>query len=295
MTTDHRDAAGSVQVARWHPAPAIRVSVALHAVAVMTLALLPELWLWVVAVLTANQLVLIGAVFFPRSALLGPNLTRLPAAGANHGEVVLTFDDGPDPDVTPQVLDLLDRFRMKASFFCIGEKAAAFPEIVNDIARRGHRVENHSYRHSYAFAFYGISRLGRELDAAQSIIRETAGRPPRFFRAPAGFRSPLLDPVLAKRGLQYVSWTRRGYDTVYTDPRVTLDKLTKGLAAGDILLLHDGGSARTPAGQAMVLAVLPPLLDKLESRGLKSVALPESFSTAPVKTQESALDASALS
>ena len=295
MTTDPRDATGSVQVRRWRPAPAIRVSAALHAVGVLTLTIQPALWLWVVAVIAVNQLVLIGAVFFPRSSLLGPNLTRLPAAVAKHGEIVLTFDDGPDPEVTPQVLDLLDRFRMKASFFCVGEKAAAFPGIVNEIVRRGHSVENHSYRHSYAFAFYGISRLGRELDAAQSIIRETAGRLPRFFRAPVGFRSPLLDPVLAKRGLHYVSWTRRGYDTVYTDPRVTLDKLTKGLAAGDILLLHDGSSARTPAGQAMVLAVLPPLLDKLEREGLKSIALPDCFSTAGVRAREPALDASALS
>ncbi|HUP95748.1 MAG TPA: polysaccharide deacetylase family protein [Burkholderiales bacterium] len=294
MTTDRRDTAGSVQVRRWHPAPAIRVSGALHAMGALTLAIQPELWLWVVTVLAANHLVLISAVFSPRGCLLGPNLSRLPAAFAKHGEVVLTFDDGPDPEVTPQILDLLDRFRMKASFFCIGEKAAAFPEIVNEIARRGHSVENHTYRHSYAFAFYGISRLGRELDAAQSILRENAGRPPRFFRAPVGFRSPLLDPVLATRGLHYVSWTRRGYDTVYTDPRVTLDKLTRGLAAGDILLLHDGSSAQTPAGQAMVLAVLPPLLDKLESEGLKSVALPDCFST-QVKAEESALDASALS
>jgi len=295
MIKDHRDAAGSVQVPRWRPAPAIRVSAALHAMGALTLAIQPELWLWVVTVLAANHLVLIGAVFFPRGRLLGPNLNRLPAAFAKRGEVVLTFDDGPDPEVTPQILDLLDRFTMKASFFCIGEKAAAFPEIVNEIARRGHSVENHTYRHSYAFAFYGIARLGRELDAAQSIIRENAGCPARFFRAPVGFRSPLLDPVLAWRGLHYVSWTRRGYDTVYTNPRLTLDKLTKGLASGDILLLHDGSSARTPAGQAMVLAVLPPLLEKLESEGLKSVALPDCFLTAPVKAENSALDASALS
>jgi peptidoglycan/xylan/chitin deacetylase (PgdA/CDA1 family) len=261
----------------------------------LTVAIQPGLWAWVVAALAANHLVLIGAVFFPRGRLLGANLSRLPAAIAGRGEVVLTFDDGPDPEVTPQVLDLLDRYRMKASFFCIGERVAAFPDIVREIARRGHSVENHSHVHSYAFAFYGISRLGREIDAAQSIIGANTGRLPRFFRAPAGFRNPLLDPVLAKRGLHYVSWTRRGYDTVSRDPRVTLDKLAKGLAAGDILLLHDGGSARTPAGLAMVLAVLPPLLDQLRNEGLKSVALPDCFLAAEVKSPESALDASALS
>ena len=295
MITDHRASAGGTQVARWHPAPAVRVSAALHALGILTLAIQPGLWLWVVTVLAANHVVLICAVFFPRGRLLGPNLSRLPATVAKRGEVVLTFDDGPDPEVTPQVLDLLDRFRMKASFFCIGEKAAAFPEVVKEISRRGHSVENHTYRHSHAFAFYGMSRLGRELDAAQAIIREIAGRPPRFFRAPAGFRNPLLDPVLARRGLHYVSWTHRGYDTVSTDPRSILDKLTRDLAAGDILLLHDGNSARTRAGQPMVLAVLPALLDKLERQGLKSVALPDGFLTAPFEAAKSALDASALS
>jgi peptidoglycan-N-acetylglucosamine deacetylase len=137
--------------------------------------------------------------------------------------------------------------------------------------------------------------LGRDVEATQSIIGGITGRPPRFFRAPAGFRSPLLDPVLAKRGLHYVSWTRRGYDTVCCDPRVTVDKLTRGLAAGDVLLLHDGSSARTAEGQAMVLAVLPSLLDKVRNERLKSVALPDCFLTRDLKLQESALDGSALS
>lgn len=258
---------------RWRPAPAIRLSFALHAASALVLAIQPALWVWVVTALVANHLFLVGAAFWPRGAMLGPNITRLPAAAIARGEIVLTFDDGPDPEITPQVLDLLDRHRMKASFFCIGEKAAACPEIVKDIARRGHSVENHSFRHSYAFAFFGLSRLGREVDAAQSIIGRIAGRTPGFFRAPAGFRNPFLDPVLARRGLRYVSWTRRGYDTVRRDPRVVFDKLTRGLAAGDVLLLHDGNAARTAQGQPVVLAVLPMLLDRLAGDRLTSVAL----------------------
>ncbi len=271
--TDNPEAAGSAPGRRWHPAPAIRLSVALHAASALTLVIQPALWAWVVMALAANHLILIGAVFWPRGAFLGPNITRLPAEAVARREIVLTFDDGPDPELTPQVLALLDRYRMKASFFCIGEKAEAFPEIVKEIARRGHSVENHSARHSYAFAFYGLSRLAREVDAAQSIIGRITGRAPGFFRAPAGFRNPLLDLVLAKRGLRYVSWTRRGYDTVCRDPRVVIDKLTGGLAAGDVLLLHDGSAARTAQGQAMVLAVLPLLLERLRRQGLKSVGL----------------------
>ena len=268
-----QESAGRAPIPRWRPARAIRLSVALHAASALTVVIAPGLWAWAVAAIAANHLALVGAVFFPRGRLLGSNLSRLPAAAARRREVVLTFDDGPDPEVTPQVLDLLDRYGMKASFFCIGEKAAAFPAIVSEIARRGHSVENHSHRHSHAFAFYGLSQLGREIEAAQSIIAAHTGRPPGFFRAPAGFRSPLLDPVLAKRGLVYVSWTRRGYDTVERDPGKVLGRLTSGLAAGDVLLLHDGGSARTAQGEAVVLAVLPLLLERLIAERLTSVAL----------------------
>lgn len=258
---------------RWQPAPAIRLSMALHAVSALTLIVQPGLWPWAVGALVANHLLLFAASFWPRGRVLGANMSRLPPAAARHGEVVLTFDDGPDPLVTPQVLDLLDRYRMKASFFCIGEKAAAFPGIVTEIASRGHGVENHTHRHSHAFAFCGLSRLAREVDAAQSAIAGSAGRPPAFFRAPAGFRSPLLDLVLAKRGLTYVSWTRRGYDTVRRDPAKVFDSLTKGLAAGDVLLLHDGNAAQTAQGEPVVLAVLPRLLEHLRAERLTSVAL----------------------
>lgn len=295
MTKGDREMRGTANARAWHRSRAIRLTLAVHAMGALVLAVQPGLWAWVATALAANHLVLTLAVFWPRGNFLGPNLSRLSRADGDEGRVVLTFDDGPDPDVTPQVLDLLDRYRMKASFFCIGERAAAFPEIVKEIARRGHSVENHSHAHAHAFAFYGIGRLAREVDAAQAIIAAHAGRAPAFFRAPAGFRSPLLDPVLAMRGLHYASWTRRCYDTVCRDPRVALERLTRGLAAGDILLLHDGGYARTPEGEPMVLAILPSLLDRLARQGLRSVALPDGLATSDLACERAAVDGSALS
>ena len=261
-------------IPRWRPAPLIRLSVLWHAVGAITLVALPSWWPWVLGALAGNHLVLIAAVLWPRGRWLGPNLIRLPASAAGRAEICLTFDDGPDPQVTPRVLDLLDRYEAKASFFCVGEKAAAFPETVREIARRGHSVENHSYGHPLAFAFYGMSGLRREVESAQAVIAGITGRAPLYFRAPAGFRSPLLDPVLAKCGMRYVSWTRRGYDAVRRDPVRVLQRLAHGLVAGDVLVLHDGTRARTDAGEPVVLAVLPALLDQLAARGLKSVSLP---------------------
>ncbi len=259
----------------WRPAPAVGLSLLLHIAGVAVLVFQFSLWPWVLGGLVVNHLLLIAAVFWPRGRVLGPNLVRLPPAAAARNEVSLNFDDGPDPDVTPRVLDLLDRYQARASFFCIGQKAAAFPELVREIARRGHSVENHSYRHSSAFAFYGFGRLRREVDSAQAAISGVAGRQPAFFRAPAGFRSPLLDPVMAALGLRYVSWTRRGFDTVHGNADAVLRRLTRGLKPGDILLLHDGAPARTRDGTPVVLAVLPALLDRLAAGGLKPVTLPD--------------------
>jgi peptidoglycan/xylan/chitin deacetylase (PgdA/CDA1 family) len=267
---------------RWYPAPLIRLSMLWHAAALIALAAQPSWWPWLLAALVANHLLLSVAVLWPRGSWLGPNLTRLPPTAIARAEICLTFDDGPDPLVTLQVLDLLDQHQAKASFFCIGEKAAAFPETVREIARRGHSVENHSYRHPLVFAFFGLSALRREVNSAQTVIAGITGRAPLYFRAPAGFRSPLLDYVLARCGMQYVSWTRRGYDAVRRDPVQVLRRLTRGLAAGDVLVLHDGARARTAAGEPVVLAVLPALLEQLAVKNLRPVTLPTACNDAAV-------------
>lgn len=259
---------------RWRPAAAVRLSALVHVAGAVTLAAQPPWWPWVAGALAGNHLLLSAAVLWPCSSMLGPNLVRLPPSATARREVCLTFDDGPDPEVTPKVLDLLDRWQAKASFFCIGEKAAAYPHIVYEIARRGHSVENHSYCHSHVFAFYGLARLRREVGMAQQTLAGITGRTPRFFRAPAGFRSPLLDPVLAARGLRYVSWTRRGFDAAHDDPAVVLRRLVRGLVAGDVLLLHDGARTRTAHGESVALTVLPALLQRLAAENLRSVSLP---------------------
>ena len=259
--------------AAWLPSPAVGVSFGLHIACLLAFIAAPGCWVWVLALLAADHILLAAFGLWPRSPLFGPNLVRLPAAGTSRGEVALTFDDGPDPAVTPYVLDLLDRHGATASFFCIGRRVAAHPDLVRDIVRRGHSVENHSLRHSYCFAFGGPLRLLREVRQTQRVIGEIATAP-RFFRAPMGLRSPLLHPILTRGGLRYVSWTRRGCDGVSGDARAVLRRLTRELAAGDILMLHDGSCAKTGAGEPVVLAVLSALLDLLNRRGLRGVSLP---------------------
>ncbi len=257
----------------WRPAAAVQASAALHAAGAAALVLVPGVWPWVLGGLVANHAALAVAGLLPRSRALGANLTRLPAAAARRKEVALTFDDGPDPEVTPRVLDRLDETGMRATFFLIGERSALHPALVREIVRRGHAVENHGHRHSTAFAFYGLGRMRRDVEAAQAAIADAAGVAPVFFRAPFGIRSPLLDPALARCGLHYASWTRRGFDTVARKPERVLERLARGAAAGDIYLLHDGIAARARAGEAPALAVLPALGARLAALGLRSVTL----------------------
>lgn len=262
---------------RWRPAPLVRLSIMFHGLLFLAFLVFPAHWCGFLLALLGNHLVLGGLGLWPTSRLVGPNILRLPATAAARCEIGLTFDDGPDVQVTPRLLELLDRYGAKASFFLAAKQAALHPALVQDIVRRGHSIENHSYSHSNAFAWYGLGRLHREVASSQALIATLSGRLPAFFRAPMGLRSPLLDPVLARLGLRHVAWTRRGFDTVKRDPDEVLRRLINGLAAGDVLLLHDGNAARTRDGEAVVLAVLPRLLDAVAAMGLKSVSLPMAF------------------
>lgn len=249
----------------WSPSPVPRASLWLHGIAALGIAVQPQHWPQMLAVLACNH-ALLAALMHPRGSQLGPNLVALPASLS--GSVALTFDDGPDPEVTPRVLDLLDRHGATASFFVIGEKAARQGPLLREIRRRGHTVENHTYNHAGTFACRGPWALHREVTMTQRVIADAIGLAPRFFRAPMGLRSPLLDPVLALEGLRLVSWTRRGYDGRAGDPGRVLDRLTRGLAGRDILLLHDSAPRSLPATEAAVLSVLPPLLDRCAAAGL---------------------------
>lgn len=258
---------------RWRPSPLVAASMLMHVAALALAILMPETWPWALGAVVANH-VLLGALgMLPRSTALGPNVVRLPASAVERGEIALTFDDGPDPQVTPHVLDLLDEHGARATFFCIAEVARRHPDLVREIVRRGHAIENHSNHHQHAFAFLGLGGIRRDLAAAQSSLAALAGRVPRFFRPPMGLRNPLLDPVLHETGLRLVSWTRRGFDTREGDAAGVVARLAEGLAAGDILLLHDGHCARTASGAPVVLEVLPRILDAARSLKLRAVTL----------------------
>lgn len=264
-----------MQTQKWQPSGFIKASAVAHAGALASLAI-PGGAPWSLAVLLANHAALTAAGLLPRSSLLGPNVLRL---DSGRPEVAITIDDGPDPEVTPAVLKILAEQNAKATFFCIADKARAHPDLTRQIVDAGHDIENHSMFHRHTFSLSGMGGLKKELTQAQQTLHSLTGRMPQFFRAPAGLRNPFLDPVLHQLNLRLASWTRRGFDTRTEDANLVLQRLLRNLAAGDILLLHDGNSARGVSGAPVILDALPRLIESIRSAGLRCVSLRDGMST----------------
>ncbi|HUD31972.1 MAG TPA: polysaccharide deacetylase family protein [Variovorax sp.] len=274
----HASDTGAPSPGRWPLPRLVTASAGLHAAALGAAVWVPGAGPWALGVVALNHVLITGVGLTPRSGWLGANVTRLPAAAVARREVALTIDDGPDPEVTPRVLDLLDAHGQRATFFCIAERAAAHPALAREIVERGHSVQNYTARHRHDFSFLGPRRYAAEISRAQAMLAGITGETPSCFRAPAGLRNPFLAPVLHRLGLRLVSWTRRGFDTRERDPRRVLARLTRDLAPGDILLLHDGNAARTAQGRPVVLEVLPRLLERFETDGLRAVTLTQGLS-----------------
>lgn len=263
-------------VPRWSRIGFVRVSIVLHLLAPVVLLVAWRHWPIVLTVIVVDHLALVWGSLWPRSRLVGRNVRRLDDLGVVAADgVALTFDDGPDPEVTPAVLEILERYGAQASFFCVGSRAEQHAGLIERIVAAGHRVENHTYRHPNTFCFFPTAALGDEIDRAQAIIAAQADRRPCHFRAPAGLRNPWLDTVLARRGLTLVSWTHRAFDTRNGDVADVVRRLAGSAVAGDILLLHDRGSAKAADGRPVVLQALPGILEELGRKKLAVRALPE--------------------
>jgi peptidoglycan/xylan/chitin deacetylase (PgdA/CDA1 family) len=258
---------------RWRPTVFLSFSIALHLLALLTVVIDFAPWPWALAAVAANHMVITLFGLLPRSSGLGANWTHLPQAATQRNEIALTIDDGPDPEVTPQVLELLQRHSVRATFFCIGSKAARHPELCREIVRHGHAIENHTQHHRHNFSLLGPAGYAREIAAAQESLSRITGITPQFFRAPAGLRNPFLEPVLARLGLQLTSWTVRGFDTCTRDAARVRARLSRGVKPGAILLLHDGNAARTVTGDPVILQVLPDLITSAQAAGLRFVTL----------------------
>jgi peptidoglycan/xylan/chitin deacetylase (PgdA/CDA1 family)/SAM-dependent methyltransferase len=207
------------------------------------------------------------APFLPRVGFFLPIVGRgMPGEKG----VALTFDDGPDPEVTPLLLDLLDRHSVPATFFVTGERAARHPSIVRDILSRGHAVGNHSYHHFPFLMLKGIRTLRREIESTQSCLAGF-GIVPLAFRPPAGITNPPLRRVLLEQGMYCVNYSCRAVDIGNRRIGRIAETVLKKVSPGDIIALHD--VAPRHAGPERLMAEFDALLRGLKERGLEVIGL----------------------
>lgn len=183
--------------------------------------------------------------------------------------VALTFDDGPDPQRTPAVLDLLARQGVRATFFVVGARAEAHPELVRRMVAEGHVVGNHSYTHSWRFPLRSLGRTMEELRRTGEVLHRITGRQPRLFRPPFGVTNPTIARAVRRLGLDPVGWSIRSLDTMGQSPERVAARILRRLHPGAVILLHD-----RCAGSERLVGLL---VEGLRSRGLEPVTLPELF------------------
>jgi len=193
--------------------------------------------------------------------------------GPARPRVALTFDDGPDPLTTPQLLDRLEELGLRATFFCVGSQVAAHPELVGEARRRGHQVETHGHRHEHHFLRTPRWVRG-DLEASLDALR-SAGVAPRWFRPPFGQATGATLLEARRHRLRPVLWSAWGREWTEPDAVAVARRVRAGLVEGAIVLLHDS-DAFSPAGSCRrAFEALGPVADELQRRGLDAVTLDE--------------------
>lgn len=210
----------------------------------------------------------VTACFFPQTNFFLPVISH---GDTSENAVALTFDDGPAEPTTRQVLDLLDKYSVKATFFVSGLQAQRYPDIIRDIVCRGHSIGNHSLSHNPFLMLTGFNNLYREISDAQEILKKM-GINALAFRPPVGIVNPKLAAVLDKLGLFCVTFSCRANDFGNLRIKDLGSKIIKKVKAGDIIVLHDVPPSRKQYN-AVLLAEIELLLAGIRDKGLNIVPL----------------------
>lgn len=221
--------------------------------------------------------VMLDGVFRPGSSTFYPTISNGPRTG---NKIALTFDDGPDPEVTPTVLDQLKEAGARGTFFTIGRHLERHKAIGARTIAEGHELGNHSWRHAYWQNFYTTGQHARDLERNTQIIQELTGNDAQpLYRPPVGLKSPGLARVAHKRELTIVAWSLHSRDTMSGNAQAIANRVLSRIQPGDIVLMHDGHDldGRHRRG---ILPALPLILKGLKERGLESVTVSELLASA---------------
>ena len=187
----------------------------------------------------------------------------------NQNHIAITFDDGPHPEFTSKVLDLLKNYNQKATFFLIGKNAVNNLEIVKRVVAEGHVIGNHSYSHSRNMGFFSAKKIASELQQTTNLLLKQTSKQTNLFRPPFGVTNPNIASALEATGMRCIGWNIRSLDTMKISEEKVYLRITKNLKAGDVILLHDT-SEKT-------VRVLERLLVYIQKEKLESVTIDELF------------------
>lgn len=185
--------------------------------------------------------------------------------GIKENYIAITFDDGPDPNYTPKVLDLLEKYNATATFFCIGHRAESHPKLLNRIVSEYHTIGNHTYSHATQFGFFGTNRVQYELNKTIDLVKEITGKSMKLYRPAYGVTNPSIRNAVIALGLKTIGWNIRSFDTTALSQKSIFRRITTNITKGDIILLHDTS--------AKSVAVLEQLLIFLQKNNLQSVTV----------------------
>lgn len=217
--------------------------------------------------------VLGGAVhgaFYRNSPFFGRPLSRI---SSDTKSVALTFDDGPNPEATPRILDTLAEKGVRATFFVLGSHVERWPDLVLRIAHEGHQLGNHGYFHrklQFRSPFY----VARDIRLGIRAIKRAGAPAPRYFRAPHGFRSPWTTPIASSYGERTVGWSLGVWDSDLPGVDEIVRRTLKGVTPGSIVLLHDGDGYNPDGDRLQTAAALPRIIDGLKDMGYEFAKLP---------------------
>lgn len=192
-------------------------------------------------------------------------LKAIHSASTTDRKIALTFDDGPHPDYTPQVLRLLKKHGVQATFFCIGKHIQQHPQVVQELQQQGHVVGNHSFTHASTIDFHDRAAWITEIQHTDQAIKQAIGQKPRFFRPPYGVTTPHLAKAIKDTGHTVIGWRVRPYDTLNRTPERIVSLLLRKTKPGDIILLHDT--------HERIIPILEQLLPKLTEQKFEMVTV----------------------
>lgn len=203
--------------------------------------------------------------FYRNSPIFGKPITRLRDASR---AVALTFDDGPNPEATPAILDALAARGVKATFFILGRHAERWPDLVARVARDGHSIGNHGYYHR-KLHFKSPAYVRDDLRLGTERIEAATGRRPALFRAPHGFRSPWVTPIAKSLGQRTVGWSLGVWDSDRPGVDAIAERTIGGARPGSILLLHDGDGYDPGGDRTQTARAVPIIVDRLLEQGFR--------------------------